>query len=94
MKYLNYFIQFIFVITIFVIFKFLGLNISSAIGGKIFEKIGPFFRSKEIIHSNIRKAIPNINNNNLNLLTKLMWNNYGRTFAEYIFLKDFWKGNS
>ena len=47
MKYLNYFIQFIFVITIFVIFKFLGLNISSAIGGKIFEKIGPFLGQKK-----------------------------------------------
>ena len=28
----------------------------------------------------------------LNKITKLMWNNYGRVFAEYIFIKDFRKG--
>ena len=89
MKYFNYFIQFIFVITAFILFKICGLRISSAIGGKIFEKIGPLFRSKKIIHKNIKRALPDINNENLETLTRLMWNNYGRTFAEYIFLKDF-----
>ena len=89
MKYFNYFIQYIFVITAFTFFKICGLRISSAIGGKIFEKIGPLFRSKKIIHNNIKRALPNISNENLETLTRLMWNNYGRTFAEYIFLKDF-----
>ena len=89
MKYFNYFIQYIFVIIAFTLFKICGLRMSSAIGGKIFEKIGPLFRSKKIIHKNIRRALPDINNENLETLTRLMWNNYGRTFAEYIFLKDF-----
>ena len=89
MKYFNYFIQYIFVIIAFTLFKICGLRMSSAIGGKIFEKIGPLFRSKKIIHNNIKKALPNISNENLETLTRLMWNNYGRTFAEYIFLKDF-----
>ena len=89
MKYFNYFIQYIFVIIAFILFKICGLRMSSAIGGKIFEKIGPLFRSKKIIHKNIKRALPDINNENLETLTRLMWNNYGRTFAEYIFLKDF-----
>ena len=89
MKYFNYFIQYIFVIIAFSLFKICGLRMSSAIGGKIFEKIGPLFRSKKIIHKNIKRALPDINNENLETLTRLMWNNYGRTFAEYIFLKDF-----
>ena len=89
MKYFNYFIQYIFVIIAFTLFKICGLRISSTIGGKIFEKIGPLFRSKKIIHKNIKRALPDINNQNLETLTRLMWNNYGRTFAEYIFLKDF-----
>ena len=89
MKYFNYFIQYIFVIIAFTLFKICGLKMSSAIGGKIFEKIGPLFRSKKIIHKNIKRALPDINNENLETLTRLMWNNYGRTFAEYIFLKDF-----
>ena len=92
MKYFNYFIQYIFVIIAFTLFKICGLKMSSAIGGKIFEKIGPLFRSKKIIHKNIKRALPDINNENLETLTRLMWNNYGRTFAEYIFLKDFRSG--
>ena len=89
MKIIKYFLQFLFVITMFFLFKILGLNISSALGGKLFEKIGPLFRSKKIIHSNIKKAFPKINLDDLNKITKSMWNNYGRVFAEYMFIKDF-----
>jgi len=94
MKYIKYFFQFIFVIIFFSFFKILGLRISSAIGGKMFEIIGPLFRSKNLIHSNIKKAFPDINLKDLNKMTKLMWNNYGRVFAEYMFIKDFRIDNS
>jgi KDO2-lipid IV(A) lauroyltransferase len=89
MKNIKYFFQFIFIIIFFSLFKILGLRISSAMGGKIFEIIGPLFRSKNLIHSNIKKAFPDINLKDLNNITKLMWNNYGRVFAEYMFIKDF-----
>ena len=92
MKYFNYFFQFIFVMFFFSLFKILGLNFSSKIGGKLFEKIGPLFRSKKLIHANIRRALPHISQENLNEFVKLMWNNYGRVFAEYIFIKDFRNG--
>ena len=61
MKYFKYLIQFLFVVSLFLIFKILGPRLSSYIGGKIFELVGPFFRSKEIIHSNIKRAFPKIN---------------------------------
>ncbi len=89
MKYIKYFIQFFFTIFSFFIFKILGPNLSSNLSGKIFEIIGPFFRPKQIIHSNIKKGIPDISSKNLENITKLMWNNYGRLFAEYMFIKDF-----
>ena len=92
MKNIKYFFQFIIIIIFFIFFKVLGPNISSAISGKIFEFIGPFFRSKKLIHSNIRKAFSDISFNNLNKTSKMMWNNYGRVFAEYVFIKDFRKG--
>ncbi len=92
MKYIKYFFQFLFVIIFFCLFKILGFKISSSIGGKLFEIIGPLFRSKTLIHSNIKKAFPEISLKNLNKITKLMWNNYGRVFAEYIFIKDFRTG--
>ena len=72
MKNIKYFFQFIFIIIFFSLFKILGLRFSSAIGGKIFEIIGPLFRSKNLIHSNIKKAFPDINLKNLNQITKLM----------------------
>jgi KDO2-lipid IV(A) lauroyltransferase len=93
MKYIKYFFQFLIIILSFSIFKILGPNISSNLSGKIFQKIGPFFRSKKIVHSNIKKAFPNIETENLNKITNLMWNNYGRVFAEYVFIKDFRFGN-
>ena len=92
MKYIKYFLQFILIIFSFLIFKILGPKISSYVSGKIFEIIGPYFRSKKIIHSNIKKAFPKISFEDLNKLTNSMWNNYGRVFAEYVFIKDFRNG--
>ena len=92
MKNFKYFIQFLLAVICFAFFKILGPKLSSNLSGKLFEKIGPFFRQKKIIHSNIKKAIPNINDEEMNKMTKLMWNNYGRVFAEYMFIKDFRSG--
>ena len=92
MKYLNYFIQFILTILCFIVFKILGPSLSSRLSGKIFEKIGPFFRSKRIIHSNIKRVYPNINMKQITNITNLMWNNYGKVFAEFMFMHEFRSG--
>ena len=89
MKSIKYFIQFLFIITLFLIFKILGLKIASYISSKITSFFGPFFRSKELIRSNIIKALPNINQNEIETISKKMWGNYGRILAEYVFIKDF-----
>ena len=89
MKYFSYFLQYLFTTISFLIFKILGPNLSSNLSGKIFQIIGPFFRSKKIIDSNIKKAFPDIDPNNLKKLVNLMWNNYGRVFAEFMFMKEF-----
>ena len=93
MKIIKYLFQFILTIFCFIFFKILGAKLSSRLSGKIFENIGPFFRSKKIIDENIKRAIPNISEENLNKIKRSMWNNYGRVFAEYIFIKDFRNGN-
>ena len=92
MKIIKYFFQFLFFIFFFFLFKIFGFKISSLIGGKLFETIGPIFRSKELISSNIKKAIPHINSKDLKKISRLMWNNYGRIFAEYVFIKSFRTG--
>ncbi len=89
MKQIKYFIQFILALISFFIFKILGIKLSSYFCGKIFELIGPLFRSEKIIHSNIKRAMPQISSNELSKIKKLMWNNYGRIFSEYMFIKNF-----
>tara|TARA_B100000676_G_scaffold78281_2_gene77992 strand:- start:106 stop:966 length:861 start_codon:yes stop_codon:yes gene_type:complete len=89
MSKLKYLIQFILIILFLFIFRILGLKAASSIGGKIFQIIGPIFRSKKLIQSNIKKVFPEIESAQLNKITSSMWNNYGRVFAEYVFMKNF-----
>ena len=92
MKYIKYFFQFILIIILFFLFIILGYKKSSNFAGKLFEIIGPLFRSKKLIQSNIKKVYPEIKPENLNKITRLMWNNYGRVFSEYMFIKNFRNG--
>ncbi len=93
MRNLKYLFQFILIIFSFSLFKIIGVKYASSLSGKIFEIIGPYFRSKKVIDGNIKIAFPDIDNENLNKIKKSMWNNYGRVFAEYMFIKNFRTGN-
>ena len=89
MKQTKYFFEFIFISFLFIVYKTLGLKISSFLSGKLIEFLGPLFRSKKTIISNIQRAIPLIDSHEIDKIKKDMWNNYGRTLAEYMFLKYF-----
>jgi len=89
MKIIKYFFEFISVISLFCIFKIIGLRNASNIGSLIGKFIGPFFRSKDIIKQNIKIGLGNINEAKEKEIINGMWSNIGRTFAEYMFLKDF-----
>ena len=91
MSSIKYFFQFIIIFLLFIIFKTLGLKISSKLSCFLFKIIGPLFRSKKLIKKNILKAFPNINSNDLKKISSNMWGNYGRILAEYVFLKDYRK---
>ena len=89
MKKIRYFVEFLIIIFLLVIFKILGFKLASSIGGLIGRSIGPFFRSKKKILSNISKALPEIGEKNTELIVKKMWENYGRILSEYMFIKNF-----
>ena len=89
MKSIKYFIQFLIISSLFLLFKVIGLSFASYLSGKIISFFGPFFRSKNLIKSNIMKALPDLKSNKIENISKKMWNNYGRILAEYIFIKDF-----
>jgi KDO2-lipid IV(A) lauroyltransferase len=94
MNKIKYFFQFLFILIFFLIFKIIGLKNSSALGEKLFKMIGPFFRSGDLIHKNIKKALPNVSQDKIIDITNEMWGNYGRIFAEYMFIKKFRQNRS
>ena len=89
MKKVKYFFQYLIIKVLFFLFKILGYENSSNFGGLIGKIFGPFLKSKKIIKENILKLNPNFSEDEINNLTKLMWENYGRIFAEYMFIRDF-----
>ena len=89
MKKIRYFVEFLIIIFLLVIFKILGFKLASNLGGLIGRSVGPLFRSKKKILSNISKALPKIGEKNTELIVKKMWENYGRILSEYMFIKNF-----
>ena len=89
MKIFKYFFEFISVISLFSIFKIIGLKNASNLGGILGRFIGPLFRSKLVIKQNINIGLGDIDEKKETEIIDGMWSNIGRTFAEYVFLKDF-----
>ena len=89
MKIFKYFFEFISIISLFCIFKIIGLRNASNVGGILGKLIGPLFRSKEIIKKNIKTGLGEMDEQKESEIIDDMWSNIGRTFAEYVFLKDF-----
>jgi len=89
MKIFKYFIEFISIISLFCIFKIIGLRNASNFGSVLGKLIGPLFRSKHIIKQNIKTGLGEMDEEKESEIINDMWSNIGRTFAEYVFLKDF-----
>jgi len=92
MTNIKYFLQFILIFVLFSLYKIIGLKAASYISAVLFKALGPIFRSKKIIHANISKALPNLNVFEKNKIINEMWCNYGKIFAEYMFIKEFRNG--
>ncbi len=89
MKIIRYFLEFILVIFFFLIFKIIGLKLSSKLGEIIGRYFGPLFRKKAIAKKNILIAFPNINETSIDQIIDDMWRNIGSIFGEYIHINKF-----
>ena len=89
MKIIKYFFEFTSIISLFCIFKIIGLKNASNLGAVLGRFIGPFFRSKNITKQNIKIGLGNLDEKRETEIINAMWSNIGRTFAEYAFLKNF-----
>ena len=93
MKIINYFLQYLLIKLFFLICKIIGYKKASNLGKLVGEKVGPYLKSKKIIKNNINRILPNATKEDVNLIVKKMWGNYGRILSEYVFIKDFKEGN-
>ena len=89
MKIIRYFLEFVIVIIFFLIFKIIGLKLSSDFGEIIGKYFGPLFRKKTIAKKNILIAFPDLNEKSINEMIERMWKNIGRIFGEYIHINKF-----
>ena len=88
-KPIKYFFEAIFIYTFFLIAKIIGLALSRRFFSLLFKKIGPLIKKNNIIDKNLMK-LPNFyTDQDKNKIKNDMWSNYGMTFIEYIFLKNF-----
>ena len=93
-KIFNYFLQSILIYLFYLIGLTLGLKNSRIIFANFFFLIGPIFKSKKIVQNNLRIFSSKISNLDERKIIENMWKNYGMTFIEYIFLKQFRERNS
>ena len=92
-KKISYFFQAVIIYLFFFVGKLIGLNLSKKIFAFLFKRLGPLFKSKSIIEKNLTNFNSNLTNEQRENIISSMWENYGITFIEYIFLKLFKEKN-
>ena len=88
-KIIKYFLEAFFVYFSFLIAKIIGLTLSRKFFSFLFKKIGPIIRTNNIIKKNLNKLPNQYSKQKKNEIKNNVWSNYGMTFIEYIFLKNF-----
>ena len=93
-KTLVYFVQSLVVYLFYFVGKLIGLTLSRKLFSFIFSILGPLFKSNKIIDINLTTFKKDLTKHEKNKIASNMWNNYGKTFIEYIFLGYFKKNNN
>ena len=93
-KIINYFFQSIIIYLFFIIGRLMGLTLSRKLFSYVFLKIAPLFKSKKVIIENLNIFNDKMNNSEKENIISKMWENYGMTFIEYIFLDHFREKNT
>ncbi len=92
-KIISYFLQALLIYLFFLIGSILRLRLSRIFFSNLFKNVGPVFKSKTIINKNLKYFSKNISNQDSKKIIENMWENYGKTFIEYIFLRKFRNNN-
>jgi KDO2-lipid IV(A) lauroyltransferase len=68
------------------VFRLLPLRTASGFGGWIGRAFGPLTRRHRIAVYNLRKALPDLPESEMDRVLQGMWDNFGRMMAEYLHL--------
>lgn len=71
------------------LFWALGLERASALGGYVARTLGPILPVSRRAQRNLQMAMPELSASERNRIVRAMWDNLGRTFAEYPHLGRF-----
>ncbi|CAH1657825.1 MULTISPECIES: lipid A biosynthesis lauroyl acyltransferase [unclassified Chelatococcus] len=71
---------------VFALFRALGPDRSSALGGAVARAIGPLFPAHRTAMTNLREAFPDKSEAERRAIARSAWDNLGRTGAEYAHL--------
>ena len=82
---ISYLIEAILLLFWIILCKIIGIKLSSFVGGKIAQFIGPLTKLDNIANRNLTKVFPNLSNKKISIIKNNMWNNIGRNTGELIF---------
>ena len=89
MKIIKHFFEFILIIPLFIIFRIIGYKNATNFGEFIGKIFGPLFRSNYKIQKNLENSNIGNSEKDRKIIIDNMWGNYGRIFAEYMYIKKY-----
>ncbi len=88
MKQFRYILEALLVWTAFAVFKIIGPDAASSVGGWLGRTIGPKLAASRKARNNLKNAFPDMTEVECEKTIHDMWDNLGRVFAEYPHLHD------
>jgi KDO2-lipid IV(A) lauroyltransferase len=82
-KQVGYFLQYLGLRLLLGLLGLLPFDAASGLGGRIGRAIGPRLRRHAIARANMQRALPELDAAAIDAALSEMWDNLGRTFAEY-----------
>lgn len=89
-RWLRYRAEWLVVRVSFAVIRLLGVDAASGFAGWFARTIGPWLPVSKLARENLRLAFPEKSPREVETIVKGVWDNLGRTFAEYLFLDKIW----
>ncbi len=73
------------------LFRRFDLDRTADFGAWLMRRLGPWSRAHIVAQDNLQAAFPEKSRQEINLILNGVWDNFGRTLAEYAFLDHLWE---